>query len=45
MVIPNQVIRPATEVMLENQPKTLPDPVLTPMYESKENAEQKMSDA
>jgi hypothetical protein len=45
MVIPNQLIRPATAVILENQPKTLPDPVLTPMYESKANMEQNMMDA
>ena len=39
--IPNQVIRPATEVMFENHPKTRPEPDLTPMYARKEKQEQK----
>jgi len=29
--MPNQVIKPATAVILANQPNTLPDPVWTPM--------------
>lgn len=40
--IPNQVINPATEVILANQPKTLPEPALTPMYAKQANSEQKM---
>lgn len=42
--IPNHVIRPATAVMLTNQPKTRPDPALMPMYAKVENNEQKIID-
>ena len=39
--MPNQVIRPATEVILENQVNTLPEPEWTPMYAKREKAEDK----
>lgn len=42
--IPNQVIRPATAVILASQPKTFPDPDLTPIKARREKAEQKMMD-
>src|ERR1700761_3830030 len=37
--MPNQVKRPATEVILANQLNTLPEPEWTPMYAKRENAE------
>ena len=40
--IPNHVIRPAIEVMFENQPKTFPDPELIPMYARVEKRAQNM---
>lgn len=40
--IPNQVIKPAIEVIFWNQVKTLPEPLLMPMYARHENSEQKM---
>ena len=39
-LIPNQVINPATDVILTNHPKTVPDPLLTLIYERNENAVQ-----
>ena len=42
--MPNHVMRPAMEVRLENQPKTLPEPDLTPMYAKNENAVESSSD-
>jgi hypothetical protein len=41
--MPNQVRRPATDVMLANQLNTLPEPEWTPMYANEANVEEAMS--
>ena len=43
--MPNQVMRPATDVMLANQLNTLPEPAWTPMNAKRENSEEVMSAA
>lgn len=43
--MPNQVMRPATDVMLANQLNTLPEPAWTPMNAKRENNEEVMSAA
>ena len=39
--MPNHVIRPAIAVMFENQWNTVPEPLLTPIYDKNAKEEQK----